>query len=46
MREMPADPAAPGVNQAIVYAKDNGASKTQSVVRFNTGAVQTLATEP
>jgi hypothetical protein len=41
-----ADPAAPAANQAVVYARDNGAGKTQLCVVFNTGAVQVLATEP
>ena len=41
-----ADPAAPAANKARLYSKDNGAGKTQIVVRFPTGAVQVLATEP
>lgn len=40
------DPAAPAANKARLYAKDNGAGKTQLVVRFPTGAVQVIATEP
>lgn len=40
------DPSAPASNYGIVYCKDNGAGKTQLVVRFPTGAVQVLATEP
>lgn len=40
------DPAAPGANLARLYARDNGAGKTQLVARFNTGAVQVIATEP
>lgn len=40
------DPAAPGANEALLYARDNGAGKTQLCVRFNTGAIQVLATEP
>jgi hypothetical protein len=40
------DPAAPGVNQAALYTRDNGAGKTQIVARFNTGAVVVIATEP
>jgi len=39
-------PGAPAANGAILYAVDNGAGKTQLAVRFNTGAVQILATEP
>jgi hypothetical protein len=40
------DPAAPAANNAILYVKDNGSGKSQLVVRFPTGAVQILATEP
>jgi hypothetical protein len=40
------DPTAPSTNRALLYAKDNGSGKTQLVVRFPTGAVQVLATEP
>jgi hypothetical protein len=40
------DPAAGATNTARLYAKDNGSGKTQLVVRFPTGAVQVLATEP
>lgn len=41
-----ADPAAPAANRARLFARDNGAGKTQLCVRFPTGAVQVLATEP
>lgn len=41
-----ADPAAPSADVGRVYVRDNGAGKTQLVVRFPTGAVQVLATEP
>lgn len=44
--ELAADPVAPAANNARVYFKDNGAGKTQMCVRFNTGAVIVLATEP
>jgi hypothetical protein len=40
------DPSAPSSNRALLYSKDNGSGKTQLVVRFPTGAVQVLATEP
>lgn len=40
------DAAAPSANGARLYARDNGAGKTQLVVRFNTGAIQVIATEP
>jgi hypothetical protein len=39
-------PAAPGANQAVIYAEDNGSGKTRLMVRFPTGAAQVLATEP
>lgn len=39
-------PAAPAADQARLFAQDNGAGKTQLAVRFATGAVQVLATEP
>lgn len=39
------DPPAPDANTARVYARDSG-GKTQLCVRFPTGAVQVLATEP
>ena len=41
-----ADPAAPAADKGRLYFKDNGAAKTQLVVRFPTGAVQVIATEP
>lgn len=44
--EWPGDPDAPGANKGVLYFKDNGSGKTQLAVRFNTGAVQVLATEP
>jgi hypothetical protein len=40
------DPAAPAANSGRLYFRDNGAGKTQLVVRFPTGAVQIIATEP
>lgn len=40
------DPTAPTSNKARLYVKDDGAGKTQLVVRFPTGAVQVIATEP
>lgn len=46
LNESSTDPVAPGANGAKVYTRDNGAGKTQLVVRFNTGAVQVIATEP
>ena len=46
MYELAADAAAPAPQRGRLYVKDNGAGKTQIVVRFNTGAVQVIATEP
>ena len=40
------DADAPAANGARLYSRDNGAGKSQLVVRFNTGAIQVLATEP
>lgn len=44
--EMAAEPEAPAAGFGRIYFRDNGAGKTQLVVKFNTGAVQVLATEP
>jgi hypothetical protein len=41
-----ADPSAPVVNKGRLYVKDNGSGKSQLAVRFPSGAVQILATEP
>lgn len=41
-----ADPAAPVADGMRLYARDNGAGKTQLCVRFNTGAIAVLATQP
>ncbi len=38
-------PAAPAAGEAILYARDGG-GKTELCVRFHTGAVQVVATEP
>jgi hypothetical protein len=40
------DPAAPGADHVRVYAKDNGAGKTQLVALFSSGAVQQIAIQP
>ena len=45
IKEM-ADPPAPAANAARLFVRDNGSSKTQLCVRFATGAVQVIATEP
>jgi hypothetical protein len=39
-------PAAPATNKARLFVRDNGSGKTQLVVRFPTGAIQVIATEP
>lgn len=44
--ELAADPAAPSANRARFFARDNGSGKTQFCVRFPSGAVQVIATEP
>jgi hypothetical protein len=41
-----ATPNAPAANQARLFVRDNGAGKTQLCVRYNTGAVQVLNTQP
>lgn len=41
-----ADAPAPGAQVGRVYARDNGSGKSQIVARFDTGAVQVIATEP
>jgi hypothetical protein len=46
MPEVASDPAAPAANSATFFVRDNGSGKTQFCVRFPTGAVQVLATEP
>jgi len=46
MVELPADPPAPTADNARLFVRDNGSGKTQLCVRFNTGAVQVLATQP
>jgi Pectate lyase superfamily protein len=46
MGSVPGDPAAPATSKARLFMRDNGAGKTQFCVRFPTGAVQVLATEP
>lgn len=40
------EPAAPAANEGRIYFRDNGAGKTQLMVKFNTGAVQVIATQP
>lgn len=44
--EQGSDPSAPSANYGVLYLRDNGSGKTQLCVRFNTGAVQVIATEP
>lgn len=40
------DPAAAHLYGAVLFARVNGSGKTELCVRFHTGAVQILATEP
>lgn len=40
------EPAAPATDHGRLYFRDNGSGKSQLVVRFPTGAIQVLATEP
>jgi hypothetical protein len=46
MIELAAAPANPATNKARLFMRDNGSNKTQFCVRFATGAVQVIATEP
>jgi len=39
-------PPAPSGNKGRLFMRDNGSGKTQLCVRFNTGAIQVLATQP
>ena len=39
-------PAAPSANRARLFLKDNGLGKTQLCVRFNTGSIVVLASQP
>lgn len=46
LNELSSDVAAGAANTARFFAKDNGSGKTLLCVRFATGTVQTIATEP
>jgi hypothetical protein len=46
MVQMFTDPAAPAAGRARLFVRDNGSGKTQLCVRFSTGVVQVLATQP
>jgi hypothetical protein len=46
LREVSPDPPAPGPDRVRLFARDNGAGKTQLCARFPTGAVQVISTEP
>jgi hypothetical protein len=39
-------PTAPGANKARLFVRDNGSGKTQLCVRFNTGGVLVIKTQP
>ena len=47
-QEMPevSTPSAPSANKARLFVRNNGSGKTQLCVRFPTGAVQVIKTEP
>jgi hypothetical protein len=45
MDEMTA-PSAPGANKVVIFARDNGAGKTQLCALFSSGAIQQLAIQP
>jgi hypothetical protein len=44
--EQASDPPAPATNGARLFTRDDGSSKTQLCIRFASGAVQVIATEP
>lgn len=39
-------PSAPAANSGVTFMQDNGAGKTQYCVRFSSGAIQVIATQP
>lgn len=39
-------PDAPSTNVGRLFVRDNGSGKTQLCVRFPTGAIQVISTEP
>lgn len=39
-------PSAPAADNCVLFAQDNGSGKTQLCVRFPTGSVQVISTEP
>jgi hypothetical protein len=41
-----ANPSAPGSNRARLFVRASGSGKTQLCVRFHTGAVRVIATQP
>lgn len=44
--ELAADPVAPAADRARFYTREGAPGKTQLVIRFPTGAIQVIATEP
>ncbi len=44
--EQPSDPAAPAANTARFFARDSGFGKTELCVRFPSGDVQVISSEP
>ena len=45
MKEMSAPPA-PAANRARIFLRDNGSGKTQLCIRYSSGAVQVIDTQP
>jgi hypothetical protein len=46
IEERGSSPSAPAADRARLFVRDNGAGKTELVVRFPTGSSQVIATEP
>jgi hypothetical protein len=44
--EVTLEPPAPAANRARLFLRDNGGGKTQLCVKFSTGAVQVISTQP
>jgi hypothetical protein len=40
------NPSAPAANKARIFVRDNGSGKTQLCVRFSSGAIQVIKTQP
>jgi len=46
LKELATDPDAAGADAGYLYVRDNGSGKTQLCIRFASGAVQVIATQP